>query len=401
MKTMHFVIALIGISVTFTKRLEAQGGPVYTNGAIYPTGYPENPAPTRTLPFLTATPTNIAFRSLIFVKWSLTNIPTPIDRIIMVETNTPDSAALETKFTLLRGGDTAFLASDPGTYEFRYIRWTNERVLVSSPVTVIPFLPDRTKVRNYPSGGTRVIVFGDSIALGVGAGNGADLASILSTRLGTPVMNAGRSGDTTRDALQRLDADVLSRDPQIVIVILGANDERPLAGQLQPRVPRSETGANLREIVRRIHEKGAMVFFLGVLDFIPEVAALYQGFVQETGIAYLPDIMQDLWLDPRFMADAVHPDSRGYERIARRIAPAAEWLYVPRGPRIAILADEVSIRWSAAGGVTYRLIASTNLALPLTRWSTVAEFKTSAETELSIAMPRGKPYQFFALRNEP
>src|SRR6058998_467101 len=101
------------------------------------------------------------------------------------------------------------------------------------------------RVKNLGSRGTNVIAFGDSLTAGYGAGTGEDYPTRLSALIGEPVINAGVSGDTTGSALARLDADVLARDPRIVIVGLGGNDF--LGG-----VPIASTDTNLREIVRKI-----------------------------------------------------------------------------------------------------------------------------------------------------
>lgn len=81
-----------------------------------------------------------------------------------------------------------------------------------------------SKVKNLGSRGSSVIAFGDSLTAGFGASAGEDYPSRLSTRSGIPIVNAGVSGDTTEKALERIDADVLARDPRVVIVGLGGND---------------------------------------------------------------------------------------------------------------------------------------------------------------------------------
>src|SRR5512142_926678 len=95
-----------------------------------------------------------------------------------------------------------------------------------------------SKVRNLDSRGTAIIAFGDSLTAGFGASAGEDYPSKLSAIIGAPVVNAGVNGDTTEAALARIDAEVLARDPRIVIVGLGGNDF--LRG-----VPIATTEANL------------------------------------------------------------------------------------------------------------------------------------------------------------
>ena len=69
-----------------------------------------------------------------------------------------------------------------------------------------------------------IICFGDSLTYGTGAGKGMDYPSQLSKLIGKPVLNAGVPGDTTARALIRLDRDVLSKNPDLVLITLGGND---------------------------------------------------------------------------------------------------------------------------------------------------------------------------------
>src|SRR3989344_2963816 len=61
-------------------------------------------------------------------------------------------------------------------------------------------------VTNYRSAGTDIIAFGDSLVLGVGASEGRDFVSLMSQKIGVPVVNLGVSGDKTADGLARLGA---------------------------------------------------------------------------------------------------------------------------------------------------------------------------------------------------
>ena len=110
---------------------------------------------------------------------------------------------------------------------------------------------------NIDSSGTAIIAFGDSLTYGEGASGGHDYPSLLSRHIGRDVINAGVNGETSRGALQRLQSDVLSQHPLLVIVEFGGND-------FLQRLPRAETFANLDAIVRRIQEKGAMVVLASV-----------------------------------------------------------------------------------------------------------------------------------------
>src|SRR3989344_102126 len=58
-------------------------------------------------------------------------------------------------------------------------------------------------IRNYPSAGTDIIAFGDSLVAGVGAESGMDFVSLLSQKIGKPIINLGVPGETTEQGLAR------------------------------------------------------------------------------------------------------------------------------------------------------------------------------------------------------
>lgn len=171
-------------------------------------------------------------------------------------------------------------------------------------------------VKNLDSRGRAVIAFGDSLTAGYGAGEGEDWPARVASSTGIPVENAGVSGDTTDSALDRLDDDVLARDPRIVIVGLGGNDF--LRG-----APIASTEANLRSIVRKIQARGAMVVLLEFkfpsLDANYE--AMYERVAEEEGCLLIEGALAGILRDPKLKSDQIHPNGKGYAVMAERIGP--------------------------------------------------------------------------------
>ena len=176
-----------------------------------------------------------------------------------------------------------------------------------------------------PTSGERIIAFGDSLVQGVGASPGHDIVSVLSRRLGIPIVNAGRSGDTTGAALTRLDSAVLSRNPRIVIVLLGGND-------MLRRVPRATTFDNLDAIVSRIRARGAAVILVSVeLGFGTGAdGRAYEQLASRTSSALVRDILDGIFGRQALMSDGIHPNDRGYEIMADRIEPVLRELVESR-----------------------------------------------------------------------
>ena len=188
-------------------------------------------------------------------------------------------------------------------------------VIVVVVIGYIFFFATTSTVTNYPSGGTTIVAFGDSLVAGVGATGGSDFVSLLSKQFGEPIVNLGVSGDTTADALLRLDQ-VIAQDPKVVMVLLGGND------YLQ-QVPKAETFANLNQIITTIHESGAVVMLLGIRGGLlrDEYQGDYQDLAQSLGTAYVPNVLDGLFGNPSFMSDAIHPNDAGYQVIADKVEP--------------------------------------------------------------------------------
>ncbi|HEX7152634.1 MAG TPA: arylesterase [Thermoanaerobaculia bacterium] len=185
------------------------------------------------------------------------------------------------------------------------------------------------RVKNLDSGGSAIVAFGDSLTSGYGASEGEDYPSRLAALVGKPVINAGVSGDTTDAAMARLDGDVLSRHPRIVIVGLGGND-------FLRRSPIATTEANLRTIVRRIQGAGAMVVLLGY-EF-PTLGAryddMYERVAEEEGCLLIPDLLDGILNTPTLKSDEIHPNAAGYQLMAERVSgPLAKLVKKADGAR--------------------------------------------------------------------
>ncbi|OGZ08223.1 MAG: hypothetical protein A3D65_02610 [Candidatus Lloydbacteria bacterium RIFCSPHIGHO2_02_FULL_50_13] len=187
--------------------------------------------------------------------------------------------------------------------------------ILCAPVLFAVVFFDDDVVQNYPSAGTDIIVFGDSLAQGVGATDGNDFASLLSRGIGQPIVNLGRSGDTTAQGLARL-RELDPYHPKVVMVLLGGNDHLR-------KMPIEETFANLGKIIENIHVRGAVALLLGVRgsllggQFEDEFETLHERY----RTAYVSDVLSGLFGRGEYMSDPIHPNNLGYAKIAERVLP--------------------------------------------------------------------------------
>ncbi|MBI3922187.1 MAG: exo-alpha-sialidase, partial [Armatimonadetes bacterium] len=125
------------------------------------------------------------------------------------------------------------------------------------------------EAKGRPKPGT-IVAFGDSVTLGArpGVTEYQTFRHLLEGRLkekgvNARVVNAGVGGSNTRDALARMERDVLAEDPQLVIVTFGVNDAAMIDGgpvaRTEPRVLLDEYRANLNEILLRCRQAKAKV----------------------------------------------------------------------------------------------------------------------------------------------
>ena len=164
-----------------------------------------------------------------------------------------------------------------------------------------------------------IVCFGDSLTHGTGAGKGMDYPSQLSELMDRPVINAGVPGDTTARALKRLDRDVISKNPDIVLITLGGND-------LKNGVSKNIAFRNLKKIVDSIHSSGATVI-IGGIEFPFRDRGFGKGYLElaeQTGAMLIPNIFEGIMGNSTLMSDPIHPNDTGYQMMAQKFYEAMQ-----------------------------------------------------------------------------
>jgi acyl-CoA thioesterase-1 len=184
-----------------------------------------------------------------------------------------------------------------------------------------------------------IVCFGDSIT-GVYYHTGGRRAypEMLETGLRTAypnvqvkVINAGVSGHTTREALARIDRDVLKHKPQLVTVMFGMND--------MVRVPLDEFKKNMVEIKERCQKAGAEVLFCTqnnvmetagrpnkklaeITQIICDLAKEHMLAVADCHRVYETAKTKNAADWRHLLSDEIHPNMDGHKLMAETIAEA-------------------------------------------------------------------------------
>jgi acyl-CoA thioesterase-1 len=221
-----------------------------------------------------------------------------------------------------------------GEYMLRLIvcheRWTVILFTMLTFLIIIPLMiscsKDGSDLRaGFESGRYRKIVaFGDSIVEGYRQPEGWPeiLGKELAVRYGQiEMINAGVSGDTAGEGLQRLQRDVMAREPDMVLIAFGLND---MKNGVSPAMFSSE----INRIVAGVSEAGAQPVLLTTTRLQRGLTVLtrldpepyndsIRTVAQERGIPIIDVYDEFKGLNtPKYLMDAAHPNWEGYKALA-------------------------------------------------------------------------------------
>ena len=160
-----------------------------------------------------------------------------------------------------------------------------------------------------------IVAFGDSLTYGIGVQEHESYPAVLAQLTGRQVIRAGVPGEVTAQGLQRLPEVIEEHRPNLMIVCLGGND-------MLRKVNAAEIKSNLRSIIKAIQDRGIAVVLVGVPQpaLITSAPAFYSEIAKEFAVPYEGKIVTSVLYSPDMKADSIHPNAKGYRRMAEALA---------------------------------------------------------------------------------
>jgi acyl-CoA thioesterase-1 len=140
----------------------------------------------------------------------------------------------------------------------------NMSIMIFLAVNIVA-CENKPQYLNIPEKST-VVVLGDSLSFGTGAGIREDYVSILTDNTGWNIVNASVPGNTSADGLERTSGLLADMKIDLLIIELGGND-------FLRRLPEIETVNNLKAILAQAKAKNIQAVLLAIPEFSPVGAA--------------------------------------------------------------------------------------------------------------------------------
>jgi acyl-CoA thioesterase-1 len=171
-----------------------------------------------------------------------------------------------------------------------------------------------------------LLCFGDSITAGYGLDAAQSYPAALQTLLAKRgytyrVVNQGVSGNTTKDAVARVNS-IVALHPDVVLVEFGGNDG--LRG-----LPLDATGRNLDSVLTTLQAAKIRILLVGITlppnygaEYVQSFNAVYRDAASKHHVPLMPMLYDRIYTVPgTIQEDGIHPTAKGSELIAEHLVP--------------------------------------------------------------------------------
>ncbi len=190
-----------------------------------------------------------------------------------------------------------------------------------------------------------ICIFGDSITEGIDDSCGGWVGRLNLNRDDANIINLGVDGDSTDGLVERFEADIKGKNPDIVVIAIGTNDSMYLSDDGCNYVSFEKFIGNLGILKRMAERHAKRVIFVGLSPADERLttpvswgAGMYytnreierydraiRTFCEKEAAQFIDihdDFMKLEYMD--MLADGLHPNALGYEWMAKKIATALQ-----------------------------------------------------------------------------
>src|SRR5579862_5927728 len=162
--------------------------------------------------------------------------------------------------------------------------------------------------------GATVLAFGDSLTFGTGANTGESYPAVLAQITGLKVVNAGVPGELSAEGLERLPGALDEAQPKLLILCHAGND-------FLQKKDEAVAANNVRAMVQLAKSRGIGVVLLATPKpgIPPSVPKFYEDIAAQERIPIEDGVLKDVLFDQGLKSDFVHPNAKGYARVAEAL----------------------------------------------------------------------------------
>ena len=181
-------------------------------------------------------------------------------------------------------------------------------------ILIISGCGEKTSSLSSLSSDSVILAFGDSLTYGYNVSKTESYPVILETLTGLKVINAGISGEGSKQGLERLPNVLDEHHPQLMILCHGGND-------LLRKMNMKDMESNIRSMIQLSLDRDIPVILLGVPKpglFLSSFD-IYDKIATSMGVIFIEDLIPDILSDKSLKSDSIHPNKEGYYFMAEEI----------------------------------------------------------------------------------
>lgn len=162
-----------------------------------------------------------------------------------------------------------------------------------------------------------LLAFGDSLTFGTGVTDPAkdSYPAVLARLIQRVVINAGVPGERTDQGIVRLPYLLDEYQPDLLLLCHGGND-------FLQKIPEEQTIKNLTAMIQMAQDRMITVVLIGVpkAGLWLSSATLYADIATAFHLPYEEKIISHLLSTNALKSDLIHPNAKGYQKLAEAIA---------------------------------------------------------------------------------